>query len=413
MKKDFKKIKKNGGQMMLISVIFFLFISLAIISGLVTPSVREFKISNDLIKSHQSLFLSESGIEDAYFRLKNAKPISSSILITLNGNTTITTITDSGSNEKTITALGDVSSRQRKNELKINTDTGVAFNYVVQAGTGGLIMKNNAGVTGDVYSNGNITGRNGAFVIGTAVAAGATGTINNVDVGQNGVGNAQAHTVTNSTIAGILYCQVGSGNNKSCNTSQADPLPKNMPVTQAMIDQWKADAALGGTITGNYTVSSPGTLGPKKITGNLDINANLTVTGPIYVMGQINTINGVQVSLSPSYGAKGGIILTDGYVDLSNNVTFVGSGSIGSYIMLITTSQCPTGCGGQYAFDISNNVGAIIVVAETGTVHMNENVTLNALVGKTILMDNNARVNGSFPSGSSGGWNVKSWKEIK
>ena len=42
---------KNKGQAMLISVIFFLFISLAITSGLVSPSVREFKIANDLIKS--------------------------------------------------------------------------------------------------------------------------------------------------------------------------------------------------------------------------------------------------------------------------------------------------------------------------------------------------------------------------
>ena len=57
-----KKIKKNEGIAMLISVIFFLFISLAITGGLVSPSVREYKISNDIIKSRQSFFLSESGV---------------------------------------------------------------------------------------------------------------------------------------------------------------------------------------------------------------------------------------------------------------------------------------------------------------------------------------------------------------
>lgn len=417
---NFKKVKRNSGAAMLISVIFFIFISLAIIAGLVTPSVREFKNTNVNLNSKKSYFLAESGSEDAYFRLKNAQPIGSSTSITLNGNTATMTITDSGYNEKTISALGDVSGRQRKNEIKLSAGTGIAFNYGIQSGTGGFVMSNNAGVTGNVYSNGNITGANGAFVTGTAIVAGATGIIDNINVGQAGVGNAQAHTVTNSTVAGTLYCQVGSGNNKPCNTSQADPSPQNTPTTQAMIDQWKADAALGGTITGNYTVSSAGTLGPKKITGNLNINANLTVTGTIYVMGQINTSNGVQVSLSSSYGATGGIILTDGYVDISNNITFAGSGSAGSYIMLITTSQCPTGCGGQYAFDVSNNVGAIIVNAQNGTVHMNNNVTLNEVVGQTILMDNGAQVNylsglanASFTSGPSGGWNVKSWKEVK
>jgi len=34
---------RQGGAAMLISVIFFLFISLAIISGLVAPTVREFR----------------------------------------------------------------------------------------------------------------------------------------------------------------------------------------------------------------------------------------------------------------------------------------------------------------------------------------------------------------------------------
>lgn len=417
-----KRIKTNGGQAMLVSVIFFLSISLAIIVGLVLPSVREFRIASDLSSSRQSFFLSESGVEDAYYRLKTVKPIGTSTSITLNGNIASTSIADSGYNEKTIISLGDVSLRQRQSELKLSTGTGVSFSYGIQAGTGGFTMNNNAGVNGNVYSNGNITGANGAFVSGATISAGSTGIINDLDVGANGIGDAQAHTVMNSTVAGNLYCQIGSGNNKACNTSQSDPVSQNMPITQATIDQWKSDAALGGTISGSYTFSSAGSFGPKKITGNLTINADMIVTGTIYVVGKINTSNGVKVSLSPSYGGSGGIIVTDGYVDLLNNVTFLGSGSANSYIMLITTSNCPSdsSCNGQYAFDISNNVGAIIVNAQDGTVHLNNNVTLNEVVGKTILMDNNAVVNylsglanASFSSGPTGGWSVKSWKEVE
>src|SRR3989344_2622065 len=188
MEKDFIKIKKNSGQAMLISVIFFIFISLAIISGLVSPTVREFKIANDLIRSRQSLVLAESGSEDAYFRLKNAQSIGSSTSITLNGNTATTTITDSGYNEKTITALGDVSLRQRKNELVLNTGDGVSFNYGIQSGTGGFEI-GNATVNGNVYSNGIVIGANGAIITGSVVSAGASGLIDNIDVGQTGVGD--------------------------------------------------------------------------------------------------------------------------------------------------------------------------------------------------------------------------------
>jgi hypothetical protein len=419
MKEQRKKINNQSGAAMLIAVIFFLFISLAIISGLVSPSVGEFKNAGDAIRSRQSLFLSESGAEDAFFRLKNARPISSPVTLVLSGNTATTTIVDSGYNEKTITALGDVSSRQRKNKIILKTGDGVSFSYGIQSGMGGFTI-GNATINGNVYSNGNISGANGATVTGSAYAAGATGTIDNIDVGQSGTGDARAHTVTNSSVVGNLYCQTGSHNNKSCNTSQPDPAISPMPVTDEMIAKWKDDAELGGISAGNMTISAPTSLGPKKITGNLTINANLTITGTIFVTGNITTGNGAQVSLSSSYGAQGGIIVTDGRVTLSNNAQFSGSGTAGTYILLVTTSSCPTGCSGLNAIEILNNVGAVLVNAQNGTVHLNNNVTLNEVVGKTILIDNGGVINyltglanENFSSGPSGGWNIDSWKEAE
>lgn len=419
MKEQKRKINKQKGAAMLISVVFFLFISLAIISGLVSPAVREFKISNDLIKSRQSLALSESGIEDAYFRLKTAKPIASSTSLNLNGNTATTTITDSGYNEKTINTLGDVASRQRENKVVLSTGDGVSFSYGVQAGLGGFTI-GNATINGNVYSNGTIVGANGAIVTGSAFSAGASGLIDNVDVGQAGIGDARAHTVTNSNIAGNLYCQSGTGNNKACNTSQADPVATDMPITQAMFDKWKADAELGGVINGDLTISAPTIIGPKKITGNLAINNDLVIAGTLYIVGNITTNNGAQVSLDSSYGPTGGVIVTDGRVILSNNVGFTGSGSEGSYVLLATTSSCPSGCSGLNALEILNNVGAILVSAQNGTVHLNNNVALNEVVGNKIIVDNNAEVtyvsglaSTLFTSGPSGGWSIKSWKEIK
>jgi hypothetical protein len=414
-----RKINNQSGQAMLISIVFFLFISLAIILGLVSPSVRQFKIANDLIKSRQSFFVSESAIEDSYFRLKTAKTIGSTNTVTLGSDSATATITSSGYNEKTISSLGDASSRQRNNQLVISTGDGVSFSYGIQAGVGGFVI-GNATVNGNVYSNGTIVGSNGATVTGSAFSAGASGLVDNVDVGTAGVGDARAHTVTDSTVAGNLYCQSGSRNNKSCNTSQPDPAEVAMPITQAMIDEWKADAELGGTTSGNVTISSPTTLGPRKITGNLAINANMTITGTIYVVGDITTSNNAEVHLDTSYGSTGGIIVTDGKVTLSNNVKFFGSGSAGTYVLLTTTSTCPVGCSGANALEILNNVGAILVNAQNGTAHLNNNVSLNEVVGNKIIIDNSATVNYtsgladlSFTSGPQGGWNIKNWQEVK
>lgn len=574
-----KFINKNtkAGFAVLTSVIFFLFISLAITSGLVSPTAREIKIVKDLSHSKQSDALSESGLEDAYYRLKSGKTIGTSESLTLNGHTAITSIIDAY-NEKIVTALGDVFSKQRKNEMILNAGTGVSFSYGVQVGTGGITMGNNSVINGSVYANGTITGS--GQITGTALSAnspavaadqvnettpptydvvfgnangtqdfaqsfqvsidgqvnkvdlyirkvstpgnltirivnnssgnpgttiiasgtlsaslvstnygwvsvpfssnpdlytgntywliidgvtnssryyqigghnnsyangagkigqfngtwnnttpsgidalfrlylgGVTGLISGINVGSGGVGDAFAHTVNNSTIAGNLYCQSGSGNNKSCNTSQPAPAQIPMPVSDQNILDWKADAEAGGIHTGNYTLnSSSGSLGPRKITGNLtvDNNAQLTVTGTVWVQGNIIISNNAVVGLDSSYGSSDGVIVADGTVLISNNANFTGSGTPGSYLMMLSTSTSSS------AITLNNNGGAVILYAANGTVNLSNNAGAKALNGKYINLSNNAvvvyesgLVNSNFTNGPSGGWDIKSWKEIE
>src|SRR3989344_3877331 len=111
MTKNFQKIKKKclpagrqGGAAMLISVVFFLFISLAIISGLVAPSVREFKSANTNLNSKKSYFLAESGTEDAFYRILKGMTIGASETITLDSNFATTTITTTFGNRKLISS---------------------------------------------------------------------------------------------------------------------------------------------------------------------------------------------------------------------------------------------------------------------------------------------------------------------
>jgi hypothetical protein len=569
-----KKINNQSGAAMLISVVFFLFISLAISFGLVSPSVRQFKIATDLMRSDQSYFLAESGVEDAYYRLKNGMTVGASETIALDGNSVETTISDSGYNEKTISSLGDVSDRERKNELVLSTGVGVAFSYGVQAGTGGFTMANNSVVNGSVYSNGNITGS--GSITGTALSAnsaaayadqtndtgtptdvtfgnangtqdfaqsfqlsttaavnkvdlylkkvstpgnltvrivtnsgsspstttlasgtlsaslvsttygwvsvpfssnpeltagttywividgatnatryynigansngyssgvgktgqysgtwnassgldgffklylgGLTGLIDGITVGTAGVGNAYAHTINSSTVAGTKYCQA-TNNSPACNTSLADPSQVAMPISDQNILDWKAEAEAGGTYSGSYTVNgTSNSLGPQKITGNLTVTNNgaFTVNGTIWVQGNVDISNNGNVSLSSSYGTSEGVMIVDGTVTIGNNAVFSGSGSAGSYLMVLSTSTSTS------AINLSNNGGAVILYAANGTVNLANNAGAKSLNGKYINLNNNAVViydsglaNANFVNGPSGGWNISSWEEVE
>jgi len=421
MKKDFKKIKRNEGAAMLIIVVFFLFISLAIITGLVSPTVREFRNASMNLKSKQSYFLAESGSEDVTYRILNNMAISGSEIITLNNNLTTTTITTLLGNIKQIVSLGDVESVQRKVNVTLKTGEGVVFKYGSQAGQGGFVFQNNSYVNGSLYSNGNIVGSNGAYITGDAWVAGSAGLISNMRVGYNGTGDAHAHSITDSTVTGTIYCQVGSGNNKTCDTSQADPEAKDLPISDDKIAEWETDATNGGTTSGNITISTPTTLGPVKIIGNLTIDSTLTIANTIYVTGNI-IINGT-IRLDPSYGATSAILISDGYITISNGVIFQNSGTIGSYILLLSNSTCDASvsgvpCNGHNAIDVSNNSSISIVNAQKGTVYFSNNASVKEAVGNKIELKNNTHFDyGSgliepyFTSGPSGSWVVDSWEE--
>lgn len=583
MHKYFLKLKKQNyqkGQALLISLVFFTSISLAVTTGLVVPTVKEFKIANTNVNAKKSYVLSESGIEDAFYRVKTSKTIGASETITIDGNSVTTNITTVG-NQKTISSEGDVLDYNRKNELVLVAGTGISFSYGIQAGQGGITLNNSARVSGSVYSNGPITVNNSGAVTGSAFSAngsntdpnqendsgspthninfanttatedfaqsftvsttttinklelylrkvgtpsdvtvriynngsgvpgttelasgtlsagsvsttyswmniplssnptltsgttywfvidssstnssryyqigandagyingvvkvgkssswvnaspstldsffriymgtGTFGSISGATIGSAGVGNAYAHTVTNSTIAGTNYCQTGTGNNKTCDSSLADPTQVAMPITDQNILDWKATALAGGTTTGSINLSSGShSYGPRKIVGNMDLNNSVDVTlnGVLWITGNFSMSNNSTLRLSSSYGGSEGLIIVDGTITISNSSQVLGSGTSGSYIMLLSTSTSSS------AINLSNSGRVGILYAHNGTVQINNDTNLVAVTGKNLSMNNNATitfdsglVNSNFVTGPSGGWSVSSWKETE
>ncbi|MBP6866506.1 MAG: hypothetical protein KBC12_03120 [Candidatus Pacebacteria bacterium] len=232
-------------------------------------------------------------------------------------------------------------------------------------------------------------------------------------------GTAQANTVNYTNSTGLIYCQSGTGNNKSC-TSQADPQYLDYPISDATISGWKTTAETAGVISGNYNLpSGSATIGPTKITGNLTVGggAILTVAGTLWVVGNISLTGGSQIRLASSYGSADGVIISDGNITIGGGSDATGSGDPDSYIMIMTTSSSGS------AVSLSGGSGAVILYAPNGTMNISggadiQEATANRLVisGNSVVTYNSGLQNASFSSGATTSvpiLNMSYWKETE
>jgi hypothetical protein len=99
-----------------------------------------------------------------------------------------------------------------------------------------------------------------------------------------------------------------------------------------------------------------------------------------------------------------------------------GSGQTSSYILLISTSNCPSGssCGGANAVDISGSGGAIAINAQKGTVNFSgsanaKEVTANQVIlgGSTVINYETGLINPNFITGPFGSFSIDNWHELE
>jgi hypothetical protein len=340
--------------------------------------------------------------------------------------------------------------------LTANT-TGVSFNYGVFAGQVGFELQNTSSIVGNVYANGNIVGAGGNVIQGDAWVAGGSGvisgvyvkedahahTLSNISVdgsafgytisGSTIGGNASAYSISGSVIGGNAYYttisdSVVGGTQNPGYPGSPDPDTQPMPISQTQIDTWKAEAAAGGSI-GSYLLDGTNTasLGPKKITGDLDIRntARLTLTGTVWVTGNVTLENSSVLQLHPSYGATSGVVVVDGTITIKNSVVVCGSegynsgtgscnASNQSYVLLLSTSSADP----AISFLNTSAIDGMLYAAN-GVLEIQNSATLKEASGYKIKMKNSATIiyesgliNTNFSSGPGGGWDIVSWKEI-
>lgn len=420
----------------LIMLVFITTLGVALIAD-VTKTITQTKRAEQTIVAQA---LGDAGVEKAVWRL-NQPGGSYTGESNINMGTGILDIavTNIDTENKLVLATAYVPNKTspkvtRKVQAKISADfneSGVSFHYGVQVGGLGVTMSNNAKVIGNIYTGGSISCGNGAEITGDAYVSGTESekTINNCKIGND----AKAFNVTQSSVTRNLYyvgTKTGSTYAQGYKITAGElPPNQNLPLTQSTIDQWESWAQAGGTYNGNYLLTNfaQASLGPQKINGDLTVSngATLTVTGAIWVTGNINFSNNAIIKLAPSFGTNSGMIIADsptdkatyGKVTVSNNVIIQGSGNPKSYIMILSTNTGST--LGNPAINVGNNSTAVVYYSTVGMVEVSNNAQLRAVTGGGLHLSNGAQVqydsglaDANFSAGPGGSWQIKEWQIV-
>lgn len=254
-------------------------------------------------------------------------------------------------------------------------------------------------------------------------------------------GSVKADVIGNTSVGGDAYYQTITGSSVSGASYPGSPTPPQvgLPLSPATIAQWKSDAAAGGVIVGNCGTSGvagcntfPLTLGPKKINGNLivDNGATLTISGTVYVTGSVNISNNGTIRCAAAYLGKSCVLIADGSISASNNALFFGSGTSGSFVLLLSTIKNCTGTGStgtgcaanQSGIAISNNATGALFYSSDSLVDISNNAIITAVVAYMLHLSNNTSIvydskvsSISFtsnPASSSSSWSMNRWNEF-
>lgn len=429
--------QKKGAAIIMV-IMFFVIIATTFVVGLSSPVVREYVTARNFEKSKGAYYLSEASHEDALYRIKYGKQIGAEEVLTLNGNTATTTITNVSGAEKIISSIGDIIKNTRRVKSILTTSSGESFSYGVQAGEGGVLLQNSSTITGSLFSAGPVVGSNN-LISGTIIAGGTTGLNGTVSGIQNQGGSSMyAGSITNSTISGYAYCNtISSSSTSTCKTLTAQ-IAQPFPITATDIANFEAAALVGEEVIctgGKYDISSNTTIGPKKIPCDFVITGTgsgggpvITLGGPLWVTGNITVKNHVTIRVDPSLVGQSIMLIAD---NLSNHTTsskvkiegeglyFTGAPGGNSWIMLISENTGASQGNDNEAIELEQGVqGDILLYARLGDIKLKNNASVKEVTGYKITLQNSANViyssglqNALFTSGPGGSWTIQDWKE--
>lgn len=171
-------IKKDQSGQILVVVFVALGVVLFTVLSIIAGAQIYFQSSSYSIDAEKATGLAEAGVDKAINSLnKTGGGYSGETETTLGEGSYSVTVTSKDAATKSIAATGYIPSKEKakvKRTIKISASrgVGVAFNYGIQVGEGGLDLGNSNIVTGSIYSNGSIIAGNGNIISGDAWVAG-------------------------------------------------------------------------------------------------------------------------------------------------------------------------------------------------------------------------------------------------
>ncbi|MDO8594049.1 MAG: hypothetical protein Q7R93_00855 [bacterium] len=420
----------RSGQAVILAALFFLVISVTLGVGVAQPVVNQVESVRSVERGAQSLYGAQGVSEDVLYRLKKGMTVGAVETIDYGGYSATATTT-SVSDGKEVVASGNRDNFIRNSKSHLLTGSGASFNYGMQSGAGGVILENSSSVSGNVYSNGPIEGAGTNLIKGSIVSAGPQGNIEGV----HATSSVYAHTVTDSDIDGDAYYQSISGTSVdgTLYPGSPDQATSTLPISDAQIAEWETDAAAGGTITTPcpYKIDDDITIGPKKIACDLEITGDPTVTlgGALWVSGNITIKNTAIVKVNSLLGGKSVPIIADklsnqttsSKITLENSAVFQGSGTAGSYVLVVSQNKSAEQGGSESAIIAKNSVdGDLLVYAGHGEILLENSIDVKEVTAWRIRLKNSAEViyetglvNLLFTGGPSGGYVLDTWREVE
>ncbi len=331
----------------------------------------------------------------------------------------------------------------RKYQLDVEAVTsGIGLTSVV-SGVGGLVLNNNARITGgDVAVNGSIKVNNNAQIgLSTTDYIGHPEQVVNVRVADMicpspataaypkvcGVGENGEPITAN----GPIYADVQATNQVTATNMSRPGLTPNKTVAPYVLPDYDRAGQVAAVTTTAAPSSSAVSCGNNgntiwpanlKITGDISLGNNcvITLSGNVWVAGSITLGNGSSFVVGNALGVTRPVMMIDGAAGIvfgNNNTIQQNSSGTGAYVI---TYYCGVSCSPDtlnltgvalaasqplLTLDLSNNSSApgSILYARWSKVRISNNGSIGAVAGQSIVLGSNAVINftASVPGSSN------------
>lgn len=379
------KKQEQAGQAAILIVFVIGMVSVLIGISLLKTGTNESFMGRATSASSNAFYAANSGVEEAFYRLGRGLTNPGTFTIAVGvGSSAHVSISGLG-DQKTIEAIGTYKNFVRKIKTEVEkTSVASPFRYAIQAGDGGLEFTKKADITGDIYSNGDITAIKNVSVGGSVFAYGSVSSL-----------------VTASSIT--------------------SPAPKitppvfNFTVMQNYLKKFP-------TIPGPY--SPTGSLGNVTINGDLNINSDILFTGPVWVTGNLNIKANIILDPSIISGGVSQIIVAEKIISIKPGSDITSTGGVFLLIVSIYSPLLPLiNLCNDPAIIINSNIENILYFAPNGCLDVDAPTAAGGFTGSAIgkkiifkqlqdgLQFDTDLLSAEFGLTKKGGWQTISFKE--